>query len=370
MLRRIPRLLRRAVIVAVLLAVSASVYQSWSAGSPGAGGWVQTEFGPLGPADRDLLVKVRLAGLWEGPTGQQAEQQASSAEVQTVGRNIATEHAQLDEEVRNVANQLGVLLPSSPTSQQVGWMNEISAQTGSDYDRVFVQRLREAHGTVLPIIAQVRSTTRNSLVRDFATTAAEFVTRHHQYLESTGLVDYSALPQASPGLFGGGTNPRDLIVPVLVFAAALLAAVALFWGLRQRGAGRRQRVTLPERFPLSGLTTVAAIPGPRRAPDLTPDETGPIPTITDSGPVGSVTDTGSRRWAGGQTRRPATDTGSFQTAADTGTQQTLTATGPQPAVTDTGPQRAVTDSGSHRTVSESGAHRLPGRSRPRHSMRR
>jgi predicted outer membrane protein len=374
MLRRIPRLLRRAVIVAVLLAVSASVYQSWSTGSPGAGGWVQTEFGPLGPADRDLLVKVRLAGLWEGPTGQQAEQQASTAEVKTVGRNIATEHAQLDEEVRRVANQLGVLLPSSPTSQQVGWMNEISAQTGSDYDRMFVQRLREAHGTVLPIISQVRSSTRNELVRQFATTAAEYVTRHHQYLESTGLVDYSALPQPSPGLFGGGTNPRDLIVPVLVFTAALLAAIALFWGLRQRGSDRRRRVTLPERFPLSGLTAVAAIPGPRRAPDLVPDETGPIPTITDSGPISTVTDTGSHRWTGGPARRPDTHTGSFQAVTETGTQQTaqqtITETGPQPTVTDTGPQRAVTDTGSQRAVSESGAHRLPGRSRPRHSMRR
>ncbi|MFD0593906.1 hypothetical protein ACFQZ4_16635 [Catellatospora coxensis] len=30
-------------------------------------GWTVTESGPLGPADRDLLVRVRLAGLWEAP---------------------------------------------------------------------------------------------------------------------------------------------------------------------------------------------------------------------------------------------------------------------------------------------------------------
>jgi hypothetical protein len=72
MLRRIPRFLRLSVLVAVLLAVTVSVFQSWSSGTPGTGGWVQTQWGPLGPADRDLLVKVRLAGLWEGPTGQQA----------------------------------------------------------------------------------------------------------------------------------------------------------------------------------------------------------------------------------------------------------------------------------------------------------
>ena len=73
-------------------------------------------------------------------------------------------------------------------------MSDISSRTGSDYDRVFVQRVREAHGNILPAIAAVRSGTRNDKVRAFAEIADTFVTRHHQYLESTGLVNYAALP--------------------------------------------------------------------------------------------------------------------------------------------------------------------------------
>ncbi|TQM15970.1 DUF4142 domain-containing protein [Pseudonocardia kunmingensis] len=361
MLRRIPRMLRRAVVVAVLLAVSASVYQSWAAGSPGANGWVQTEFGPLGPADRDLLVKVRLAGLWEGPTSEQAEQQASSAEVKEVGRKLALEHAQLDEEVRSVANQLGVLLPSAPSAQQNAWMDEISSQTGSDYDRVFVQRVREAHGQVLPVISEVRSSTRNDLVRDFAVTSAEFVNRHHEYLESTGLVDYSALPHHGPGLFGGGTELTDLIVPILVFVAALLAAAALFWGLRNRTPARRERITVPPtRTRLPELAAVTAIPAPRTA---ALDDTGPIPVVasgssgvTDSGPHRAVDDTGSARSTTGTGRHGSV------------TRRSATGTGSHRPVTDESPHD-VTDSGAQRSVSASGSHRLP-RSRARHSMRR
>ena len=368
MLRRIPRLLRRAVIVAVLMAVSASVYQSWSAGSPGSAGWVQTEFGPLGPADRDLLVKVRLAGLWEGPTGQQAEQQASSAEVREVGGKLATEHAQLDEEVRRVADQLGVLLPSGPTAQQNAWMDEISSATGSDYDRVFVQRVREAHGAVLPVIAEVRASTRNDLVREFAVTAATFVTRHHEYLEGTGLVDYSALPHHGPGLFGGGTDMRDLLVPFLVFVAALLAAIALFWALRNRAPGRRERITMTPPAPrMPELTAVASIPAPRRA---ALDDTGPIPMIRDAGPA----DTGSHRFTTGAVadsapHRAVRSRSARRGATDTGAHLRITDSGAHHAVTDSGAHDSVTDSGSHRAVSTSGSHRLP-RSRARHSMRR
>jgi predicted outer membrane protein len=368
MLRRIPRILRGAVIVTVLLAVSASVYQSWASGAPGTSGWTQTQWGPLGPADRDLLVKVRLAGLWEGPTGQQAEQMASSSEVREVGRKLAVEHAQLDEEVRNVADQLGVMLPSGPTAQQMGWMSEISSKTGSDYDRTFVQRTREAHGMVLPVINEVRSGTQNDMVRQFAETADEFVTRHHQYLESTGLVDYAALPHHGPGLLGGGTSMSDLLVPFLVFIAALLAAIALFWGLRNRTVpSRRERITVPQppisqpatRFP--ELAAVAAIPAPRAA-DI--DDTGPIPVITDIR-MATTTASGAYRLSAD----PIADSGSRAGARANGS-TALADSGSQRAATDSGSHREVSDTGSHRSVSTSGSHRMPRSRRARHSMRR
>lgn len=296
MLRRVPRALRTAVIVTVLLAVSASIAQSWASGTPGTAGYTQTEWGPLGPADRDLLVKVRLAGLWEAPTGQQAEQQASRAEVQAVGTNVHHEHVALDQIVRETADELGVLVPSRPTAEQLTWMNEMSGLTGTEYDRVFVQRLRAAHGTVLPLIAQVRAGTRNELIREFAGTADEYVTRHIGYLESTGLVDYAALPEPpSPGLLAAARGPADLIVPGLVVLAAVLAAIALVSAMRRR--------PVPVRWPAADSTARAiaaiAVPGPR-APEpaaRTPVPAHPGPPFPDSHLTGShprISETGPR----------------------------------------------------------------------------
>jgi predicted outer membrane protein len=265
MLRRIPWFLRVSVLVAVVLAVSLSVFQSWSTSTPGTGGWTQTQWGPLGPADRDLLVKVRLAGLWEAPTGQQASQQGSTAQVRELGAFLATQHADLDAQVRQVADQLGVLLPTQASVQQQGWMKEISSATGADYDRIFVQRLREAHGIVLPIINQVRVSTRNDLIRKFADTSDAFVQRHMEHLEATGLVDYGQLPDPpSPGLFAGDRTFGDLIIPILVFIAALLGAIGLVIGLRRRAAARPVRVIAPPPAPEAGPgSAVAAIPAPR-----------------------------------------------------------------------------------------------------------
>ncbi len=247
MLRRIPRFLRRAVLLAVVLAVSVSVYQSWSAGSPGTGGWTQTQWGPLGPADRDLLQKVRLAGLWEGPTGQQAEQQATSPAVREVGRKLAIEHADLDRQVRGVANELGVLLPSSPNGHADvrGWPTSPRAPARSTTGSSCSGSARPTATSCRPSrpCAAVPATTRCGRSPRSRT---PFVTRHHQYLESTGLVNYAALPTPpSPGLLSGSTDPRDLILPIVVFVLTVLGAIALFSALRARGSTRPARVTVP-----------------------------------------------------------------------------------------------------------------------------
>lgn len=158
-------------------------------------GWTQVEGGPLGPADRDLLAKVRQAGLWEIPTGQQALQRASSEKVKDVGMHLVEDHTKLDKVTRELAARLDVVLPSQPNADQQGWMAQLSAETGAAYDRDFANFLRLAHGKVFTAIAAVRAGTRNDEMRRFATQANAVVLKHMTLLESTGLVDFDGLPE-------------------------------------------------------------------------------------------------------------------------------------------------------------------------------
>lgn len=145
--------------------------------------------------DQQLLVKVRQAGLWEMPAGQQAQQQAASQVVKDVGATIAEQHELLDEQVLAVAAQLGVELPDQPSEEQKLWLAELSTKWGPEFDTAYANLLRAAHGKVFAVIAQVRAGTRNQVVRDFAETANEAVKTHMTLLESTGQVDFSSLPE-------------------------------------------------------------------------------------------------------------------------------------------------------------------------------
>ncbi|MXM66448.1 DUF4142 domain-containing protein [Streptomyces sp. HUCO-GS316] len=154
---------------------------------------VSTRYGPLSALDREFVTKVRLAGLWELPAGQQAQQQGTTEAVRTAGQHLIEGHAFLDARVRDVAAKLGLELPNQPNDQQKQWLATLDTAQGTEYDRQFANILRLAHGKVFSVVAQVRAATRNSLVRALADDANTTVLDHIKILEATGYVDFDAL---------------------------------------------------------------------------------------------------------------------------------------------------------------------------------
>jgi predicted outer membrane protein len=167
-------------------------------------------------ADRQLLIKVRQAGLWQVPAGQAAEQQAGSEVVKAAGAKIAAQHAALDKETRTLAQQIGVVLPNQPNEEQQGWLADLNAKTGPEFDTAFANLLREADGKVYQLVAQVRAGSRNESIRAFATKADDMVKTQMGLLESTGQVDFAALPEPTvPGAAApaAATSHRSSLTP-------------------------------------------------------------------------------------------------------------------------------------------------------------
>ncbi|MFF3887295.1 DUF4142 domain-containing protein [Streptomyces sp. NPDC001914] len=188
------------IIAALLATLAALAFPIWSyADRAGTGldtlnsGTVPSPYGPLSGLDREFVTRVRLAGLWELPAGQQAQERGTTQAVRTAGQHLIEGHTFLDARVRSVAARLSLELPSQPNAQQRQWLSTLSAAHGTQYDRDFANILRAAHGKVFAMVAQVRANTRNSLVRDLADDANTTVLDHIKVLEATGYVDFDAL---------------------------------------------------------------------------------------------------------------------------------------------------------------------------------
>jgi predicted outer membrane protein len=199
--------------------------------------------GTVSSADEDFVIKVRLAGLWEIPAGNMAQEKSEDPRIVNIGKAIAAQHVVLDKLDRDAAKKLGIELPNVPNSDQQAWLDEMEAANSTTFDQIFVDRLRAAHGKIFPAIGTIRASTRNDSVRQLAQQTNQFVMTHLTLLESSGIVDYAQLPTApAPAAAGNGPVPVDgqmiqaaqnngsipgvnTTVILLVLAAALVAGV-------------------------------------------------------------------------------------------------------------------------------------------------
>lgn len=186
--------------LALVVTVGALAFPVWSytdrsgtAQANMAASTVNTQWGPLTAADRDLIIRVRLAGLWELPAAEKAMARSSSPEVKEAADHLIVGHQDLDERVRNVATQLGVELPNVPNEQQVGFLAQMDNATDDQFDRVWANLLRSAHGKIFPTIGAIRNQTENTLVRQLASDTNQTVLDHITVLEKTGQVDFDAI---------------------------------------------------------------------------------------------------------------------------------------------------------------------------------
>lgn len=174
--------------------------------------------GPLTQADRDFVVKVRSAGLWEYPVGQMALKKGTTKPVKAVAEQLIAGDATLDAADRKAAAQLGITLPNQPSPQQQGFVTRLNGDSGKQFDTDLATILRATNGQMLATIASVRTTTRNSLVRDLADLANGTVLDHLTTVEKTGLVDFdqalslqSTAPQTPPPPAAG--QPQVVLTP-------------------------------------------------------------------------------------------------------------------------------------------------------------
>nr|WP_308129477.1 DUF4142 domain-containing protein [Actinoplanes polyasparticus] len=221
--------------------------------------------GDVAAADKDFAVKVRLAGLWEIPAGEMAQERSNNPKIKKIGRDIADQHVVLDKMVRDAARKLTIKLPDKPNEDQQGWLAEMRDAEGEEFDQIYIDRLRAAHGKIFPAIATIRTSTRNDTIRKLAQRANQFVMTHLTLLESSTLVDFESLPTAPPPAVtpvsnSGGGGPAlassgsatpassSVNLPLIGGLLAVIVGLAFFVGRSVLSDPRRRRRRYRSRY--------------------------------------------------------------------------------------------------------------------------
>ncbi|MGY0486798.1 DUF4142 domain-containing protein [Streptomyces sp. WG-D5] len=169
-----------------------------------------TRWGPLTEADRDFVVKVRSAGLWEFPLGQEVLKRGTSPEVKEAGRHLIVGHALLDASCRKISQEMNIALPNQATPQQQQFVATVQSKRGKEFDSTASNIMRVTHGQIFPAVSNIRATTQNTEVRRLANEANDVVRDHMEVLEKTGLVN---MDQALAEQTGPPKLPKDQMTP-------------------------------------------------------------------------------------------------------------------------------------------------------------
>jgi predicted outer membrane protein len=226
-------LIRRAVAVAIT-AIAALVVSSTPAQAQ--------RVSQLNPADMTLLIGLRQAAMWEIPAAKTAAERGSTAKIRQAGQQLATAQTQLDQQTVDVIAAVGATVHPALTAEQQNLLNQLQSAAGSQFDRLFVNSLRNSYGVLYTVIGEVRSATRVAPIRQLADQANVSFLDYMQTLEDTGLVQYQSLaPAAIPpaqdlsplGMAKADAGISSPISPIVLWLLAIAAVgIASIAGLR------------------------------------------------------------------------------------------------------------------------------------------
>ncbi|WP_405087978.1 DUF4142 domain-containing protein [Microbispora sp. NBC_01389] len=134
--------------------------------------------------DKAFLVSAHQDNLTEIQGGQTAEKQAASQAVKNAGSRFVKDHTALDEQVRKVATEYGVDLPSQPTEKQQAELRKFAAKSGTAFDRAWIPAQVEDHRATLAALDKEASTGSSEKVRQLARDAIPVVKGHLNLVES------------------------------------------------------------------------------------------------------------------------------------------------------------------------------------------
>jgi putative membrane protein len=96
-------------------------------------------------SDQQFMQKAAQGGMAEVQLGQLAQQNAQSPEVKAFGERMVRDHSKANDELKQLASQQGVTLPSAPDEKDQATAQRLSQLHGAAFDKAYMQDMVQDH---------------------------------------------------------------------------------------------------------------------------------------------------------------------------------------------------------------------------------
>jgi len=132
----------------------------------------------LSSADREFVRKAAEGGLAEVELGQLATEKASSQDVEQFSQRMASDHSQANTQLKEIAAQKGVTLPTSLSSKDAALKSKLENLSGAEFDRTYMQHMVKDHTNDVSEFQKEASNGKDSDVKNFASQTTPKLQEH------------------------------------------------------------------------------------------------------------------------------------------------------------------------------------------------
>ena len=148
--------------------------QPGTAGYPGQAGTMGAPMGSTGAAggqmqDHTFMMKAAEGGMAEVQLGQLAQQNGQSQAVKDFGKRMVDDHSKANDQLKQVATQQGVTLPTEPSSKDKAEYDRMAKLNGDAFDKAYAKMMVSDHKKDIAEFQREASAGSNPEVKGFAT---------------------------------------------------------------------------------------------------------------------------------------------------------------------------------------------------------
>jgi putative membrane protein len=130
------------------------------------------------------MKEAAQGGEAEVQLGQLAQQKAESPDVKAFGQRMVDDHTKANDQLKQVASQKGVTLPSQPDSKDKAEKARLEKMSGAQFDKAYMNYMVSDHKKDVADFQKEASHASDPDVKNFAQTTLPTLQSHLQQAES------------------------------------------------------------------------------------------------------------------------------------------------------------------------------------------
>lgn len=133
--------------------------------------------------DKTFMKKAAEGGLAEVQLGQLAQQNGQSQAVKDFGQRMVTDHTKANDQLKQVASQKGVTLPTSPNAHDQAEYNKLQKMNGEAFDKAYSKMMVMDHKKDISEFKHEANSGSDPDVKNFASQTLPTLQEHLQMAE-------------------------------------------------------------------------------------------------------------------------------------------------------------------------------------------